>query len=386
MRSVGASIARTEAPRQHCRNAPPRVQLAVDARQAQVGMRFEENEEVEAQLKELEYLVKKCRIHYEQFFMGNEKREPTDLRRKIQNFLKNSAIEKHRRASVKFRYLTITQKFVTLSNYWDRILRSMEEGTFNTMTYRGFRPRAADGDDARPASADREERGVVRIDPEEMERESIARLAEHWGEQKVVDDREPATPMPELSPDDVEQVFPPATETGSRRARTEPAPPPRPPTQPPLPPSAPALPPRAPAPPPTTPTTVPEPRPSQRPTVPLDGPQVARPAAPAPTPPAPSPVAAAAQAARAAAPTAARLRPPEPPPAPVEVVPGARRLYDKYRQAKVNAIADSEDLSYEQFESRLTKKREMLKEKFQQDFEFDVVSRDGKVSIVAKKK
>lgn|GEM_PF-6036925 len=351
-------------------------------------MRFEENEEVEAQLKELEYLVKKCRIHYEQFFMGNEKREPSDLRRKIQNFLKNSAIEKHRRASIKFRYLTITQKFVTLSNYWDRILRTMEDGTFNTMTYRGFRPRAADEDETRPATADREERGAVHVDPEEMERESIARLAEHWGKQQVVD--EPSAPVPDLSPDDLEQIFPPEAERHNRPDVTTPMPTPARPVPQPATGQPPAAQPvaasaRTPAPP-----SQPEPRPSQRPTVPLDVPQPARPAPHAPPPAAPLAASAAApaavQAAKTGAPTATRARTPEPLPGPVEVIPGARRLYDKYRQAKVNAIADSEDLSYEQFESRLAKKRDMLKEKFQQEFEFDVVAREGKVSIVAKKR
>lgn len=297
-------------------------------------MRFEELEEVEAQIKELEYLVKQCRIHYEQFFMGVEKREPVDLRRKIQSFLKNSAIDKHRKASIKFRFLTVTQKFVTLSNYWDRVLRTMEDGTFNYMSYRGFRPRVAD-DEGRPGEAPAAARGVAHIDAEELEREAIARLAETWGERKLVDDREPPRVGPELSPDDIEQVFPVGVEATRRSAPVTPPPPLAP-----------------------KPSAAPVPRPLPvAPSRPVEPPLPVEPPRPAPVP--------------AAA---------------AEVITGARRLYDKYRQAKVSAIADSEDLSYEQFEQRLAKKRDLLKEKFQQDFEFDVVSRDGKVSIVAKKK
>lgn len=323
-------------------------------------MRFEELEEVEAQIKELEYLVKQCRIHYEQFFMGVEKREPVDLRRKIQSFLKNSAIDKHRKASIKFRFLTVTQKFVTLSNYWDRVLRTMEDGTFNYMSYRGFRPRVAD-EEGRPGEAPATERGVARVDVEELEREAIAHLAENWGEQKLVDDREPARVGPELSPDDVEQVFPPGVVPTHRPAPAAP-PPPRPVQAP----------------------TQQEVRPSQRPTVTIDAPPLT--AAPAPL--APKPPAGPALYARPVEPARPVVapRPAAAPPAATEGITGARHLYDKYRQAKVNAIADSEDLSYEQFEQRLAKKRDLLKEKFQQDFEFDVVSRDGKVSIVAKKR
>lgn len=349
-------------------------------------MRFEELEEVEAQLKELEYLVKKCRIHYEQFFMGVEKREPVDLRRKIQTFLKNSPFEKHRKASIKFRALTLTQKFVTLTNYWDRILRSMEDGTFNYMAYRGFRPRSA----AEDAAVDVPTKEALRIDPEEVEREAIAHLAERWGEQRVVDDQQPEPPPLEATADEVRQVFPGepgAPEPGEPQAPRAPSPAPEPRPEPRREP--------------TTPT--PEVRPSLRPTVLLDGAPPQRPSAPtAQVPPPTVPVTPPSiQAPRAGAPTITlpprrAAKPAAPPTAPVaqtprpgealEGIPGARRLYDKYRQAKVNAIADSEDLSYEQFEDRLVKKRDMLKQKFQQDFEFDVIAREGKVSIVAKKR
>jgi hypothetical protein len=345
-------------------------------------MRFEDQEEVEAQLKELEYLVKKCRIHYEQFFMGNEKREPIDLRRKIHTFLKNSSLEKHRRAAIKFRYMTLTQKYVTLSNYWDRILRSMEDGTFNYMSYRGFRPRVTDEDELRTGVGEPEARRAV-IDTEELERESIAHLAQHWDEHEPVDDGDAEAPPP--APEAVRGHAPPGlsealAEALAEASREEPPLPARP--EPPLP-------------------ARPEPPlPSQRPTVVLDEPSPNETLTPPPPPvfqtvrPVPPSAArptmqAPPSTARGDAPTVTIPRTPAPaasPPEAIEGLAGARHLYEKYRQAKVNAIADSEDLSYEQFEQRLVKKREMLKQKFHQDFEFDVLSRDGKVSIVAKKR
>ncbi len=78
---------------------------------------------------------------------------------------------------------------------------------------------------------------------------------------------------------------------------------------------------------------------------------------------------------------------PAPPEPAGEVLAGSRGLYEKYLSAKGSAFREADDeMSFGQFESRLLRKRDNLKKKFQQDFEFDVVNRDGKVSIVARKR
>ena len=323
-------------------------------------MSFDDLEEIEAQLRELEYLVKKCRIRYEQFFMGAEKREPTDIRNQIKRVLKHSPLEKHRKAAIKFRYLNITQQFVTLSNYWDRVARMKEDGTFNYMSSRGFRPRVAQEAPApAPEREEAERERVHRLDPEEVEREAVAMAAEAWRAEQPPSEATDApgagdegTSLPDLAvPDDLDAV---AREAAAAldAARAEPV--------------SPVEAPRS--------TNSPAPRPVPRP-VP-QAPSSPPPAAVAPRPAAEAPVPAAAPPAKPVAPRHEAI----------EALPGARTLYDKYVAAKSSATKESEDLSFDQFESRLLKKRQTLREKFEQDFEFDVVDRDGKVSIVARKR
>lgn len=393
---------------------------------------FKEVEEVEAQVRELEYLLKKTRIKYEQFFMGNERREPTDMRGKIRTIIKKSDLGNHRRAAIRFRFMNLCQQYASLSSYWDRVLRMMEDGSFNYLAFRGFQPRVAESEAGRRARRAAEQgepvERVVRLDPEEVEAEAVQMLASNWGENPPsVESPAPAADgaLEALSASDV-RVVASTTEAGATEPGAdvdegqEPAPPEageaggfeasaaieR---------ATRAL----------EPTTAPtaedvksrlllKRRRPQTPeelkrsavkagaaTPPLDEAAAARPApspaassspptaASKPVVPAPRPSKASdavtATATKIAAQAAEVDREAREPAG--EVLPGSRGLYDKYLSAKGSAYRDAEDeMSFGQFEKRLLRKRDTLKKKFQQDFEFDVVNRDGKVSIVARKR
>jgi hypothetical protein len=73
-------------------------------------------------------------------------------------------------------------------------------------------------------------------------------------------------------------------------------------------------------------------------------------------------------------------------PAPAAAADPEPGLYAKYVRLKELSGGLAENLSPEQFEDRLARHRATLKARYGQDFDFDVVSRDGKVTIVAKKK
>ena len=389
---------------------------------------FKEVEEVEVQVRELEYLLKKTRIKYEQFFMGNERREPADLRGKIRMIIKTSDLANHRRAAVRFRFMNLCQQYASLSTYWDRVLRMKEEGSFNYLAFRGFQPRIAESEAGRRARHAEEQNEpadrVVRLDPEEVEAEAVQMLASNWGEHPPrVEPLGPGTDaaLEALDPSDV-QIVPAAptevvsqaeAEAGEGEARSTPEPDETPRFAPveALERAARALNP------PTAPTSEdlksrlllkrrrpeslekPEPpgREAASPQRPLD--VAAGVAAPAQTPvasiplvsappPSKAPDVAAAATATSPAQAAQAVRPSGGSLEPVgEVLPGSRGLYDKYLSAKGSAFRDAEDeMSFGQFEKRLLRKRDTLKKKFQQDFEFDVVNRDGKVSIVARKR
>jgi hypothetical protein len=393
---------------------------------------LKEVEEVEAQVRELEYLLKKTRIKYEQFFMGNERREPIDYRGKIRTIIKSSDLGNHRRAAIRFRFMNLCQQYASLSSYWDRVLRMMEDGSFNYLAFRGFQPRVAvseAGRRARRAEEEGEQKDrVVRLDPEEVAAEAEQMIASNWGEataettaEATVEPSSPEVPATPAAPTEGGAVAASAVDTPAaasaggglsgdekaaapkktgfaanealeRAARALIAPtvaPKAPPASPsedpkerlrlkrrrpaPLTDDAPAPPPREEsAPRPAASSTLrpsPTPKPTRTPEI-----AAAAPGSPAAKAAADTPLRPAAKATEAPEPAG-------------EVLAGSRGLYDKYLSAKGSAYRDAEDeMSFGQFEKRLLRKRDTLKKKFQQEFEFDVVNRDGKVSIVARKR
>jgi hypothetical protein len=80
-------------------------------------------------LVELEERVEKLRFLFEQHFLGNEKRPPLKVRDQLQRDIRrfdpgaNNAVDR-------FRHQNLTARFVTYDTYWGRILRAIEEGTY----------------------------------------------------------------------------------------------------------------------------------------------------------------------------------------------------------------------------------------------------------------
>ncbi len=82
-------------------------------------------------LSEIQLEMKDLEIRYEQYFAGVEKREPqrkrTDLARRIRHFVNRPIFQ----TDIKFRYQSLASRFYSYSQYWDRILRLMDEGKYH---------------------------------------------------------------------------------------------------------------------------------------------------------------------------------------------------------------------------------------------------------------
>lgn len=81
-------------------------------------------EDFQARLKELE-------IRYEQYFAGVEKREPYRERKDLSRQLRQYNPLLITQTDLKFRYHSLTARLVSYSNYWDRILRLIDEGKYH---------------------------------------------------------------------------------------------------------------------------------------------------------------------------------------------------------------------------------------------------------------
>jgi len=86
------------------------------------------DKEFEEQLVEIAQRVERLRVHYQAYFLGMEKRPPIQLREQLDRYIRESALHEARRATYKFRFQSIQQRYRILAVYWDRILRDLEEG------------------------------------------------------------------------------------------------------------------------------------------------------------------------------------------------------------------------------------------------------------------
>lgn len=86
--------------------------------------------ELEEMLNELEQRVERLRALYEQYFMGIEKIEPAVLRKDVERrfwLLRRAQI---RNTAMRFKLNTINQRYNTYQQYWQRIIREIEAGTY----------------------------------------------------------------------------------------------------------------------------------------------------------------------------------------------------------------------------------------------------------------
>lgn len=95
-----------------------------------------ELDEIQQQMKELE-------IHYEQYFAGVEKREPLIDRKNLSRRLRQYTNRRIVWTDLKFRYQGLISRFMSYSQYWNRILRLMDEGKYHRHTAKLNTPTAA---------------------------------------------------------------------------------------------------------------------------------------------------------------------------------------------------------------------------------------------------
>jgi hypothetical protein len=81
-------------------------------------------------LADMELKLKELEILYEKYFAKVEKREPIkereDLARRLRQFLNRKIMQ----TDMNFRYQNISSRFHSYVQYWDRIVRLIEEGKY----------------------------------------------------------------------------------------------------------------------------------------------------------------------------------------------------------------------------------------------------------------
>jgi hypothetical protein len=86
--------------------------------------------DIDVELDELEIRLERLRALYEQYFLGIERIEPTVARKDVDRRVWTLRHEKIRNTAKRFKFQTIIQRYNTFQQYWQRICREIENGTY----------------------------------------------------------------------------------------------------------------------------------------------------------------------------------------------------------------------------------------------------------------
>lgn len=87
-------------------------------------------EGIEARLSEMEKKMDRLRSMYESYFMGMERIPPDTARREMNRMMLEMQQVSIVASALRFRFQSLSQKWVLQSTYWNRTMREIEAGTF----------------------------------------------------------------------------------------------------------------------------------------------------------------------------------------------------------------------------------------------------------------
>lgn len=312
-----------------------------------------------AECDALDGAIAELRAAYEQYFLGIEKRPPTDKHNALKKRLQMLRNTWTRQTAAKFRVQSLNSKFATYERLWARTIQEIENGTYVRDVRRA--KRKAERQDSRAQA--RPERSELAIEEAPLEDGGDSLEAAMANAVAAVQARQTAPVAPVSSA---------PSQVGAKPAPVIPS-------------VAPAAPTIAPVVPPVAPASAAAPR-SSAPGLPKISP--VNPSSP--------PAAAVRPAAVSQAPTMRPMTAAPMPARPVSSPPSSappsanlsddklRAVYDAFVKAKRRCNEDTSSLSYEQVATSLRKQvPELMKQHKAKAVEFKVVIKDGKAVLRA---
>jgi hypothetical protein len=106
-----------------------------------------DQEALESYLEQLARKFDRLRALYENYFMGIEKQPPGVARREMNRLMLETQQINIGKATQRFKFQTLNQKWVTYLAYWNRTMRAIESGTYRRDVARTQRTLAEAGAD-----------------------------------------------------------------------------------------------------------------------------------------------------------------------------------------------------------------------------------------------
>lgn len=110
----------------------------------------------EEDISRLENDINRLKFEYEQYFMGMEKIEPIKKREEVERFIRNLSSRVIRNTALRFKLSALTARYNTFLQYWIRIVRQIEDGTYQRDKFRSQLKEKLPS----PATSDKEKRAA----------------------------------------------------------------------------------------------------------------------------------------------------------------------------------------------------------------------------------
>ncbi len=88
------------------------------------------SEEIGELLDDLQKRTDRCKVMFEQYFLGIQKTPPLQLQRELERKIRQLTQTHITNTGLRFRFTTLSQKFVSYNTYWKRTLRQIENGSY----------------------------------------------------------------------------------------------------------------------------------------------------------------------------------------------------------------------------------------------------------------
>lgn len=140
-----------------------------------------DSKQLQIMLDELETDVERLKALYQQYFMGFEKLPPATLRKKVDRAFWQLRRERFPTTGGRFKFQQVLQRYNTYEQYWHRILRQIENGTYKRDVIRAAKlvgkdaarsalGKALEGQDVERAIGDgRTDNGAWSLDPSDSD-------------------------------------------------------------------------------------------------------------------------------------------------------------------------------------------------------------------------
>ncbi len=86
--------------------------------------------DIEADLHLIDVRLKQLKLEYDQYFLGNRKREPLQTRGELQKFVQIYAQSPIKNTGLRFKFNNLRSRYFSFRRLWDETLRKIEEGSY----------------------------------------------------------------------------------------------------------------------------------------------------------------------------------------------------------------------------------------------------------------